>query len=197
MGTGFRAKAALCYIGGMAEEPEPSCGTCTVCCLSLNIHEFGKQAGVMCQHCTGTGCGIYEERYDVCKGFLCGYLVVAKLGEAWRPDRCGVLIMVLEGDKVPEEYKAANNALHFVVVGGEKAILRPGFAEYIMTLVSRDVGVYLSADSPKTLINKYLKELVAAKDKPGVVAMLLHIYRQHVTYRQMQNWLPLPFIEIA
>ena len=183
----------------MTDEPMPetSCGSCTVCCLSLNIHEFGKQAGAMCQHCTGSGCGIYEERYDVCKGFLCGYRLLPKLGEAWRPDRNGILILVLEGKDLPPGHEAAGHALHFMVVGGEKAILRPGFAEYISTLVSRDVGVYLSADSPKTLINKYLKELVAKKDKDGVVAMLLHIYRQHVTYREMQNWLPLPFIEIA
>ena len=175
---------------------QTSCGTCTVCCLVLRIEEFDKPAGTLCQHCTGQGCGIHETRYDVCRGFFCGYRLVPELGEDWRPDRNGVLIVILVGEDVPEDYRAAGNAMHFTIVGGENAILRPGFAEYVMTLVSRRVAVFLSADSPKTLINPYLEKLVADKDQEGVVHMLVHIYRKHMVFRDMKKWKPMPWVDI-
>jgi hypothetical protein len=177
-------------------EAENTCGTCTVCCLALRIDEFGKQAGAMCQHCTGTGCGIYEARYEVCQGFLCGWRMVTQLDEGWRPDRSGILILLVDKADVPEEHRAAGNGVQFVILGGEKAIRRPGFAEYVSTLVSRDVAVYMSADSPKTVINKYLRKLVAAKNKAGLIEMLLHIYRQHLELREINQWLPLPWVDM-
>jgi len=175
---------------------ENSCGTCTVCCLALGIKEPSKPAGVMCQHCTGTGCGIYETRYEVCRGFLCGWRMVSQLGDAWRPDRSGILLLIVAAKDVPQEHRPSGNGMQFVILGGEKAILRAGFADYVSTLVSRNVAVYLSADSPKTLINKYLRELVAAKDKSSVTKMLVHIYRQHVELRRINARKPLPWIEM-
>jgi hypothetical protein len=172
------------------------CGTCTVCCLALGIKESGKAAGVMCQHCTGTGCGIYETRYEVCRGFLCGWRMISQLDDAWRPDRSGILLLIVEAKDVPEEHQPSGNGMQFVILGGEKAILRAGFADYVSTLVSRNVAVYLSADSPKTLINKYLRDLVVAKDKLSISKMLVHIYRQHVELRGMNDKKPLPWIEM-
>jgi hypothetical protein len=182
----------------MADNPslETSCGTCTVCCKALRIDEFTKPAGVLCQHCTGSGCGIYETRYEVCRGYMCGYRMLPRLGDAWRPDRSGILIDIMEADKLPEEHRAAGNGMQFIILGGEKAILRPGFAEYVMTLVSRNVAVYMSADSPKTLINKYLRPQVAAKNKVAVLEMLLHLYRQHVGFREINKWKPLPWVDM-
>lgn len=182
----------------MTNEPETgnSCGTCTVCCWALRIEETGKESGDMCQHCTGTGCGIYETRYETCRGFLCGWRMVPQLGDSWRPDRSGVVILLVEGKDMPEEHRAAGPGMQFVILGGEKAILRPGFAEYLSTLVKRNVAVYMSADSPKTLINKYLVQHVAANNKAGMLEMLLHIYRQHVELRAMNQWKALPWIEV-
>jgi hypothetical protein len=165
--------------------------------MALRIEEFGKESGVMCQHCTGAGCGIYETRYDTCRGFLCGWRMVSQLGDAWRPDRSGVLILTVEVNDMPEEHRASGRGMQFVILGGEKAILRPGFAEYLSTLVKRNVAVYLSADSPKTLINKYLAPLVAVKNESGVVEMLLHIYRKHVEMRSLNQWRPLPWIDLT
>jgi hypothetical protein len=177
-------------------EAQNSCGTCTVCCMALNITEFSKPAGTLCQHCTGTGCGIYETRYEVCQGYLCGWRLLPVLGEEWRPDRSGILIDIMEAIDLPEEHLAMGNGMRFIILGGEKAIRRPGFVEYVSTLVSRNVAVYMSADSPKTLINKYLQKQVAAKDKPAVLEMLVHIYRQHVGLREINRQKPLPWVEM-
>lgn len=174
-----------------------SCGSCTVCCLVLRIDEFTKPAGTLCQHCTGKGCGIYETRYDVCRGYLCGWRTLPKLGDDWRPDRSGILLTIIGPEDLDDVHRPQGHGVNFIIVGGEKAILRPGFAEYITTLVSRNVAVYLSADSPKTLINKYLQPLVAAKNKPGVIEMLLHIYRQHVKLREIKEQKPLPWVHIS
>jgi hypothetical protein len=169
----------------MTSEPASgkSCGTCAVCCHSLRVVELSKPAGVMCGHCTGTGCAIHATRFEICRTFYCGWRIVKQLDDSWRPDRSGVIIITMEADKLPEEYRPQKNGLEFIVLGGEKAIMRPGFAEYVSTLVSRNVAVYLSADSSKTLVNDHLRKLVAEKNKAGVIGTLLHIYRQHVQTR--------------
>jgi len=185
----------------MSEAPPTSnsCGDCTVCCHSLWIKELDKPAGIYCKHCLpGKGCGIYETRFEICRSFLCGWRQVPQLGEAWRPDRSGILMMPQEVDKLPEEHRASGPGINFVVLGGEKAILRPGFAEYVATLVSRNVAVYLSADTPKTLINQWLRPLAAEKNIPAVRTMLLHLYGLHLKIRaEKKQEPPMPWIEMA
>jgi len=105
-------------------------------------------------------------------------------------------MLTQEVDKLPEMHRAAGRGINFVILGGEKAILRPGFAEYVSTLVARNVAVYLSADTPKTLINQYLHERVAKHDKKGVIEMLLHIYRLHIQIRANNKQTPMPWIEM-
>jgi len=166
--------------------------------MALRVIDLDKEAGRYCKHCLpGKGCGIYETRFEVCRGFLCGWRLVPELGEEWRPDKSGILMLTQEVDKLPEEYRSAGPGMNFVVLGGEKAILRPGFAKYVATLVTRKVAVYLSADTPKTLINQYLAKQAAYGNIPAVTEMLLHIYRQHVKLRALNNLSPMPWIEMA
>src|SRR5471030_90014 len=103
----------------MSDQAENSCGDCAVCCFALRVDELAKPAGMLCQNCTGKGCGIYETRFDICKGFLCGYRLLPALGDAWRPDRSGVLIMTVEPEQIPAEHRAAGPGMHFVILGGE------------------------------------------------------------------------------
>jgi hypothetical protein len=165
-------------------QPPGSCGECVMCCEWLDIETEGlsKKAGVLCQHCHGGGCGIYETRPVLCRTFFCGWRLVQQLGDDWRPDKSGVMILLVTKD-VPRQYSGAETGFNFVVLGGDAAVLRHGFAEYLSLLVSRQVAVYLSADSPKTLINDYLAPLAAANDIDGVRQMLLHIYHLHLEAR--------------
>ena len=174
------------------------CGNCTVCCMALRVIELDKEAGRYCNHCLpGKGCGIYETRFEVCRTFLCGWRLVPRLGEARRPDKSGILMLRQAVDKLPQEHRAAGPGMNFVILGAEQAISRPGFADYVATLVRRNVAVYLSADTPKTLINRYLEKQAAARDVPAVTGMLLHIYRQHVKLRALNNLKPMPWIDVA
>ena len=165
-----------------------SCGNCVVCCQWLDIvsDELSKKAGVLCVHCVGNGCGIYETRPQVCRGFFCGYRLISQLGEEWRPDRSGVLIQPVEKN-LPPQYSGAQIGFNFVVLGGDAAVLRPGFADYLVTLVKRNVAVYLSADSPKTLINEHL--MPYANDLAAATQMLLHLYHLHLEAKE-KGWVP-------
>jgi hypothetical protein len=159
--------------------PPKACGACTACCVELRIDtpEFKKDAHLPCAHLTENGCGIYQNRFKICRQFLCGWLLSRELGEDWRPDRSGVLMMQVPQNDLPEPYRPAGHGVLMLITGGEAAITRPGFAGHVLQLVSRGVAVYLTAVSPKALVNEELAPLVAAKDLPGTARMLLQLYR--------------------
>jgi len=72
------------------------CGSCTLCCLVLDIPELDKKAGEWCKHCTEEGCSIHEERPDVCKGFNCLWRLMEKNKDKkgqYRPDKLGVVMI--------------------------------------------------------------------------------------------------------
>lgn len=183
---------------GEQDGPKNECGGCTVCCTALRIEDenFSKPAGVTCHHCTPAGCGIYQTRYATCRGFHRGWLLLPALDESWRPDRSGVLISRIDLDELPEEFRAAGNGLHFTVLGGEASISRPAFADYVATLVRRDVPVWLSAGTPKALINAYLKPAAMARDRGGVIAMLLHIHGLQLQLRESQGLKPVSWVSV-
>lgn len=165
------------------------CGACFVCCHALPINEpdFQKDAETLCRHHDGRACTIYQTRYQVCRTFYCGWRLVPELGPAWRPDRSGVVLQPVKTADIPEPYRPRGNAFNFVITGGEEAVMRPALANYVHTLVSRGVAVFLSAATPKTLINSYLEPLVARGDRQGLSAMLLHIYRLHLEKKKLMQ----------
>jgi hypothetical protein len=84
-------------------EPAPgrSCGTCTLCCKVLRILTLNSPRGVWCPHCRpGKGCGIYTDRPDACRAFICMWLGDPTLGPDWKPEKSKFLVT-----------KAANGSL--------------------------------------------------------------------------------------
>ena len=76
-----------------AATPARQCGTCTMCCKTIEVTEIAKPQHVWCAHCTpGKGCGIYASRPGECAIFSCGWLGDPKLGDEWRPDRSKFVI---------------------------------------------------------------------------------------------------------
>jgi hypothetical protein len=70
------------------------CGGCTMCCKVLTVRELAKPAGKWCAHCKpGQGCGIYAERPQECRRFLCQWTLQSDLGPEWRPDRSKLVLM--------------------------------------------------------------------------------------------------------
>ena len=149
------------------------CGPCTACCTELQIEapELHKKAGTRCPHLT-TGCGIYETRPGVCREFLCGWRLFAELSDDWRPDISGVLMMRKAPGELPPAWQSAAFGIQLVIVGGETAILHPGFAAYVVQQLREGVPLSMSAGSPATMLNEHMD----AGPVEDARARLLEIY---------------------
>lgn len=70
-----------------------ACGTCTLCCRLPEIDHFDKPADAWCKHCVAEqGCSIYNRRPQVCRDFLCRWMIDPSLGDEWDPSRSHVMV---------------------------------------------------------------------------------------------------------
>ena len=76
-----------------------SCGDCSLCCKVMAVSEIDKPKGVWCGHFVrGTGCGVYSNRPEACRTFICQWLVNGQMGPEWKPNTCK-MVVVGEGAK--------------------------------------------------------------------------------------------------
>jgi hypothetical protein len=164
---------------GLVEGRE--CGECTACCGVLAIVDDGlhKPPGVVCEHCTaGRGCAIYETRPKVCRGFHCGWFMLADLGDGWRPDRSGILIS-FEGAVGRDK---RNSAVNLIVTGGEAVAKSDYFAGLAASFVDGGSKTYLVLPSAPGLVpyniilNPLLAAAVAAQDLAQVKLVVAECY---------------------
>jgi hypothetical protein len=148
-----------------------ACGPCNACCVVLKIAtpQLHKKARTPCPHLTGAGCGIYAARPGVCQQFLCGWRLFADLGDDWRPDLSGVLILRNAPDELPARWQGAPYGVHLVVTGGEVAVTRPALASYVAKMMAQDIPVLLSAASPYIVLNEHLEK----ESDPAILAARL------------------------
>ncbi len=168
-----------------------SCGECNLCCIELPIEtpELRKKAQTPCTHLTGKGCGIYTTRFPICRQFLCGWMLFPELEADWRPDRSGILILQVAQASLPKIYQPAGHGVQLLITGGEAAVTRPGVAEYVVDLVSRGVAVYMTATTPRALINEYLQP--GGGNLPAARGVILHLYRLLMATRDGKGFLRL------
>lgn len=154
------------------------CGACKACCeeLTIDVPELKKAAHVLCKHHTGTGCGIYAKRPPVCRYFLCGWRQWEELDDNLRPDLSGILIVKREAAEVSKEYHKAPYGLSIAVTGGEAAMTRPGFAEFVLREIGKGIPVAIQARSPGTLLNHQLDAETGALDIEATRASLTRIF---------------------
>ena len=70
-----------------------SCGDCSLCCKLMNVPELNKPPNVWCRHVViGKGCGIYETRPEVCRGFYCRWMEDPALGPEWKPNKSKMVL---------------------------------------------------------------------------------------------------------
>jgi len=76
--------------------PGRTCGSCVACCVipRIDAPNFIKEAGVMCVHCSGNDCTIYEDRPAQCRTFYCLWRRVGTMPDSLRPDRTGVMFTI-------------------------------------------------------------------------------------------------------
>jgi hypothetical protein len=72
---------------------ERTCGTCTLCCRLPEIDELSKPANAWCVNCTaGQGCSIYDSRPQLCRDFLCSWMINLQLGPEWEPAIANMMV---------------------------------------------------------------------------------------------------------
>ena len=158
------------------------CGPCRACCVELQIDtpELHKKARALCPHLTASGCGIYTSRPTVCREFLCGWRLFEELGDDWRPDVSGMLALRKAPVELPVAWRSAPYGVHLIVIGGEAAVMRPAFADYVARLIARGIPVFLSAASPYILLNEHLEansDAAILKNRLAELYALLHAAR--------------------
>jgi hypothetical protein len=173
--------------------PNRECGTCTVCCYALPIDtpEMRKGSGVVCEHCDGRGCRIYATRPNNCREFYCGWRVLPHLGDDWRPDICGVLVSP-QGENIPAHYEL-REGIEFMILGGEAAVTRPGFAEFVANLIHRRVPVFFAVPGPtgtvaaRAFANDILAPIVARRHLGELVSGLIGMLEAARTHRHVPD----------
>src|SRR3569833_133922 len=124
-----------------------------------------KPPGITCQHCTAEGCAVYETRWDVCIGYLCGWKWAPFLGEDMRPDKSGLLFDI-EQNPV-DDYIGEVTILAF---RDGQDFTKGRTPDLIAGLVRRGVSVQLSRPGPpgmlhaKTRINPGFAKAVESGD---------------------------------
>lgn len=153
--------------------PEKTCGPCQACCVALKIDapELRKPSGTACVHLAKQGCGIYERRPAVCRGFLCGWRLLPELDASWRPDLAGVMLLELPQSQLPKTYRNSGPGWVLVILDGERA-LNLRLAKFAARLVKRNAAVFISAMTPRLPLNAQLQAPVAAGDMKAVLAVL-------------------------
>ncbi|WP_156942198.1 hypothetical protein [Hyphomonas adhaerens] len=90
--------------GGLVEGRE--CGDCSACCTHLTIRtpEFQKPEGIACEHCANPGCGIYEERFPVCREWQCLWKHIGAMPEEARPDKLKIIFSLQRPNDPPHPF---------------------------------------------------------------------------------------------
>ncbi len=72
-----------------------NCDQCTVCCTVMAAQELAKPFYAKCEHLVERGCGVYEQRPQCCRDFVCAWAAgLMGSNNAWRPDRSGLLFFL-------------------------------------------------------------------------------------------------------
>jgi hypothetical protein len=162
----------------MGSVPGRECGDCSACCTELlvNAPDFRKLAGVRCANlCGDRGCAIYATRPGICGDFECGWLLLAGLGDAWRPDRCGIVLLPKTKGN-PAGY-LANNGIQIMIVRRD-AIYNKELPGLIAACVTACVPLFLTVTAPvgyhakTTFLNEVVEGAVRDQDRQGLVEIL-------------------------
>ncbi len=83
----------------MSKQEARECGDCTACCngtLNIVVNEETISFDHPCKHLCKTGCGIYNERPEVCRAFTCAWLnKELNLPDWMKPNNAHVIVQQL------------------------------------------------------------------------------------------------------
>ena len=161
-----------------------TCGECVVCCVIPHVQAptFTKEAGVMCQHCSGSNCTIYEDRPSQCRDFYCLWRRVGTMPDELRPDRTGVMFTI-EGVAQPQNpfekvfviARALSSLADF-----DKPIIRQALDVFV---TRGDLPVWLSFNQERRLLHPRaeVRDAILSGQAPnGPLAEEVRLWRQRL-----------------
>lgn len=119
--------------------PKRECGSCSVCCGVIAVHEIDKGVYEACPHLCEAGCGIYDTRSGSCRTFECQWLRGALEADGvvdieMRPDACGVIFDYEPDSAFGEMYVAWEVEPGASERGHGRSIIR-GLAESFLVMI--------------------------------------------------------------
>jgi hypothetical protein len=94
----------------MTEPSARACGSCSLCCKTMDVAALSKPAGAWCKFCTvngqmngrvsGKGCSQHMLRPKQCREFQCVWLMDGRLGPEWKPDTAKFVLASEYGGRV-------------------------------------------------------------------------------------------------
>jgi hypothetical protein len=140
-----------------------------------------KQAGVPCRHLGPGGCGLHPNWPGVCRDWFCGWRRLPRLGDEWRPDRSGIVV-VFDAEGVPANYPE-RPALKFILTGPDQVLYTQAFLGYVAGLVEARVPALLAIPGPvgtfgaKSFLNRRLEPAVARRDGGEMIRIVAETLR--------------------
>ena len=158
--------------------PGRECGGCTVCCTELHIDapELKKLAGVRCPNLRDDcKCEIYATRPGTCRGFECGWRVMAALGDDWRPDRSGI-VLISKTQNNPPGYRPDSGVQ--IVLLRRDAVHNRELPGAVASWVNARVPLFLTVTAPvgyiaeSEFLNVKMESAVRRQDRNGLLRIL-------------------------
>jgi Fe-S-cluster containining protein len=158
-----------------------SCGECTACCtvLTVDTHDFKKPAGVPCQHLCERGCDIHAIRPHICRTWFCAWRRVARMPDAARPDRSGLLVS-LNFVKEPQNC-LEGVSINVRALAGSNAIGNGMAAAVLDSVCDQLVPVWFSDGSRKMLMhpdNDVARLVISGDEAPAALAGEVRAWRE-------------------
>ncbi len=164
--------------------PGRECGSCTACCKipTIDAPTLRKPPGVMCPHCTGSNCGIYESRPAPCRTFYCLWRRVATMPDELRPDRIGVMFSIETVNPPQNPFER-----QFVIARAINSLAdldSPGARAALQTFIDHgDLPVWLSFQQERRLLHPYpalRNAIVNPANPPAELAAEVRLWRERL-----------------
>jgi hypothetical protein len=159
------------------------CGSCVACCqiLDVDVPELKKPANVLCPNCTGSGCGIYPNRPNICRTWFCLWRWLPDMADHLRPDKTGVIFSF--DQNFPPKSPFEKHCLIAWAIDDEAAFSRPDVKAAIEMLISKAAfPLWLSFGGLKWLIYP-AADLADAIENPSTTAHR-HLLPQAMEWRR-------------
>ncbi|MEG3174705.1 YkgJ family cysteine cluster protein [Sphingomonas sp. RB3P16] len=157
------------------------CGACTACCtvLTVDTPDFKKPAETPCVHLGAQGCGIHAVRPRICRTWFCAWRRIARLPDAARPDRSGLLVSL-------NFVNAPQNCLEGVSINvralpGSTAIADGMAATVLDSVCDQTVPVWFSDGTRKMLMhpeNAVASLVISGEPAPAHLADEVRAWRE-------------------